>query len=320
MPTAVARPRFAFSRRDPTAILALADKRRRRSGGVRVLALGGQPRDRVYCAQLLASTAGDAFVHVDLALRGRTLADEKSALERLLAFARATPTTLCIDGAESVFEATATAPGERATRLGSYLKKALAAFAGGVVLGMPEKVDADYGRLPALDMEVTFRAPSGAVIAGSPLLLPSQLVDEELLPAHNFSVEIDGVEAGLCAVSAPRLLGGPFSDRDFSPVQGISAFTGLDAEQRAAWPSVTLRRGVTQSTLFYDWKQAQYAGKPLLRDVRIRQLDWPGRRVVNTWLLRDCWAKGWTGPAFDALQRSVAEESLELYYRDVVWR
>ena len=65
-------PRFAFSRRDPSAILTLAEKRRQQSGGVRVLALGGQPRDRIYCAQLLADAAGQAFVHIDLAARRTT--------------------------------------------------------------------------------------------------------------------------------------------------------------------------------------------------------------------------------------------------------
>ena len=50
-------------------ILALADKRRRDAGMARVLALGGQPRDRVYCAQLLAEHAGDVFVHLLFQLR-----------------------------------------------------------------------------------------------------------------------------------------------------------------------------------------------------------------------------------------------------------
>ncbi len=318
--TPEALPRFAFSRRDPAAILALAEKRRRRGGGVRVLALGGQPRDRIYCAQLLADATGQAFAHLDLATPAATLADEKTALERLLAFARATPTTLCIDGAETLFEKTPGAPGERATRLGGYLRKTLAAFDGVVVLGMPERVEADYARLPALDMEVTFRAPSGHVVAGNPLLLPSHVIPEELLPGHNFQVLIDGIEAGMCAVSAPQLLAGPYSAEEFSPPRGIQEFVDLPPQERAAWPTLTLRRAVTQSRLFYTWKQAQYGGKPLVRDVELRQLDWPGRRVVNTWVVKDCWARRWSGPAFDAMQTAVAEEELELHYCDVIWR
>ena len=82
-PPPEALPRFAFSRRDPTAILALAEKRRRQGGGVRVLALGGQPRDRIYCAQLLADVTGQAFAHIDLTTPAATLADEKTALERM---------------------------------------------------------------------------------------------------------------------------------------------------------------------------------------------------------------------------------------------
>jgi len=316
----VALPRFAFSRRDPSQILRLAEKRRSMGAGVRLLALGGQPRDRVYCAQLLAEAAGEAFVHRNLAMGDEDPGQEKAGLERMLAFARATPTTLCLDGAEGLFQRAVSPPGERAGLLGDYLKGTLASFAGTVVLGMPERTEPDYARLPPLDMEVSFRAPSGKVMATHPLLLPSYVVEEDLLPTHNFRVEIDGVEVGLCAISAPQLVAGPFSERDFDPQSGVQGFYGLDAGARDAWPTITLRRGVTQSKLFYEWKQSQYGGKPLVRNLTIRQLDWPGRRVVNTWTIEGCWAKRWSGPVFDALQGAVAEEELELYYQKVVWR
>jgi phage tail-like protein len=313
-------PRFAFSRRDPSAILGLAEKRQREAGGVRLLALGGQPRDRVYCAQLLAEAAGQAFLHLDL---GRGAADpelEKAALERMLAFSRATPTTLCLDGAETLFQRRDGSTGERAGLLGGYLKRTLAGFGGTVVFGMPEQVEPDYSRLPSLDMEVTFRAPSGTVVAGKPVLLPSHVIREELLPSHNFQVEIDGLEVGMCAVTAPVLIAGSYSEFDFDPQTGVQGFQGQGADVRAAWPTITLRRGVTQSKLFYAWKQSQYGGKPLLRDLLVRQLDWPGRRVVNTWAIEGCWAKRWTGPTFDAVQGGVAEEELELFYQKVMWR
>ena len=313
-------PRFAFSRRDPSAILTLAEKRRQQSGGVRVLALGGQPRDRIYCAQLLADAAGQAFVHIDLAARTAGVEDEKTALERMLAFARATPTALCIDGAETLYERKPGALDKRASTLGGYLKKVLTTLDGTVVLGMPEQVEGDHARLPALDMEVTFRAPSGQVVAGNPVLLPSHVIPQDLLPGHNFQVLIDGVEAGMCAVSAPQLVAGPYSADEFSPPRGIQEFIDLPPQERAAWPTLTLRRAVTQSRLFHAWKQSQSGGKPLLRDIEIRQLDWPGRRVVNTWIVKDCWAGRWSGPGFDAMRAAVAEEELELYYCDVIWR
>jgi len=312
--------RFAFSRRDPSEILGRAEKRRSTGTGVRVLALGGQPRDRVYCAQLLAEAAGQAFVHVDLAMGAEDPEQEMAGLKRMLAFAEAMPTTLFLDGVEDLYERTRSPSGERASLLGTYLKTALADFGGTAVLGMPEKAEPDYARLPPLDIEVSFRAPSGNVMATKPLLLPSYVVEEELLPTHNFRVEIDGVEVGLCAVSAPKLIAGPFSELDFDPQTGVQGFHGLDAGAREAWPTITLRRGVTQSSLFYEWKQSQYGGKPLVRDLIIRQLDWPGRRVVNSWSIEGCWAKRWSGPGFDALQSTVAEEELELYYQNVVWR
>jgi len=312
-------PRFAFSRRDPSAILGLARQRRLAGSGVRMLALGGQPRDRIYCAQLLAEEAGQTFVQLDLALDAEDPAKEKAGLERLLAFARVTPTTLCLDGAESLFSFNEAAPGERAKLVGGYLKRTLATFEGNVVFGMPEQVEADYPRLPDLDMEVTFRAPSGRSVAARPLLLPSRAVGDDLLPTRNFRVDIDGVEVGFCAVSAPQLIAGPYSEFDFNPEAGVQGFQGLEPGMRSAWPTITLRRAVSRSKRLYAWKQAQYGGKPLVRNLLIRQLDWPARRVVNSWSIEGCWPKRWSGPDFDAIQGALAEEELELYYQKVVW-
>lgn len=315
-----AHPRFAFSRRDPDAILKLARQRQRSQGSVRVLALGGQARDRVYLAQLLANTLGVAFAQFDLDLRGVAVEDEKLSLERLIGFARSTPAVLFIDGAETIFEQRGAAPGERATALGGYLRRVLKELPGFVVFGMPEQVTADYSRLPNMDLEVTFRAPSGQVISGKPVLLPSYQVDESLLPAHNFRVDIDDVEVGLCEVSAPQLIAGPYSEHDFNPRDGVQAFAALNREDRALWPTITLRRAVSQSRLFFDWKTAQQGGKPLTRVVTIRQLDWSTERVVNTWVVDGCWARRWAGPDFNAAIGAVAEEEIELYYREIFWR
>lgn len=313
-------PRFAFSRRDPSAILQLAEKRLLVGGGLRTLALGGQPRDRTYFAQLLANQNGMGFAQFDLGLQGRAIEDEKVALERLFAFARSSPTVIFLDASDSVFEMRADPPGERSKVLATYLARVLKTHPVSVVFGMPEQVEADYARLPAIDMEVTFRAPSGSVIAGNPVLLPSHLIEDELLPAHNFQVEIGDVGIGLCAVTAPQLIGGPFSEHDFSPMDGVQGFSQLGSEARAAWPTITLRRAVTQSKVLFQWKASQYGGKPLVRDVVLRQLDWPNRRMVNTWVIRECWARRWTGPDFNAAQGAVAEEQLELFYKEVVWR
>ncbi len=219
---------------------------------MRLLALGGQSRDRIYCAQLLADAAGQAFLHIDLNVRRATVADEKASLERARrCLGRATPTTLCIDGSETLYEL------KQIPRRASA-PMSLAAICNGrwghlTVRLCSSNRSRPIMRLPPLDMQVTFRAPSGNVIAGNLVLLPSQLIEEELLPGHNFQVEIE-VEAGMCAVSAPQLLAGPYTQFEFSPPQGIQAFLDLPYAARADWPVLTLRRGVTQSKLFFDWK------------------------------------------------------------------
>lgn len=311
-------PRFAFSRRDPAAIIAAVLARLGDAGGARVLALGGQRRDRVYCAQRLAGAASHAFVEVDLA--ALLVEEARPTLEKILALTRALPTTLYLDGAETLFARETVLPGEQAAALAAYLRRVLGSLPGCVVLGMPEQVLPDHARLPAIDVEVTFRAPVVGRRIDSPVLLQAEVDDDALLPAHRFLVDIGGARAGLCAVSAPALVAGPYSGMAFDPRGGPTAFAALPPEQQAVWPVLRLRRSVGRSTLLYDWKRAQQSGKPVQRDLTIRQLDASGQRVVNRWLVSGCWARAWQGPAFDAMRGAVAEETLELYYCDVDWR
>ncbi len=82
---------------------------------------------------------------------------------------------------------------------------------------------------------------------------------------------------------------------------------------------VVLRRALTTATELYDWHRAIVDGKDDRRDVTIRQLSAPGGRVVNAWRLVRAWPCRWSGPAFDALDSSIACEELELLFDDLVW-
>ncbi|MEM7252016.1 MAG: phage tail protein [Pseudomonadota bacterium] len=311
-------PVFAFSRRDPSTIVDYALKRRRASGAARALALGGSSRDRMYFAQLLADEFGDSFVHMDLRAPANDVDEDKRRLERMLALARTTPTTLCIDGGEKIFEVERARTNERRQTLGPYLQRTLARPVASTVVGMVEGTRPRFESLPTMDMVVTFRAPS--VEIARPIPLPRPSAAETLLPHHRFAVEIDGKPIGLCDVSAPALIGGPYVEGNFDPRGGPEAFAAATPEVQAAWPTVTLRRACGQSRTLFEWKQAQYNGKPALRDLDIHQLDWSGTSIINTWQLSDCWPKAWYGPTFDANNSGISFESLAVYYRNVFWQ
>ncbi len=63
-----------------------------------------------------------------------------------------------------------------------------------------------------------------------------------------------------------------------------------------------------------------YGGKPLVRDVQVRQLDLEGTTRGQYLDRQGLLGEKLTGPDFDAAQGSVAQEQLALYYQEVTWR
>lgn len=127
---------------------------------------------------------------------------------------------------------------------------------------------------------------------------------EPLLRISCFQVQIGDREVGVAAVS--RL----------SSETDPEARPGTRVHRLAP---VVLRRAITTATDLFDWRMALVAGKDDRRDVTIRQLSAPGGSVVNAWKLVQAWPCRWSGPAFDALDNSVACEELELMFEELVW-
>ncbi len=90
-------------------------------------------------------------------------------------------------------------------------------------------------------------------------------------------------------------------------------------ERHHRFETVVLRRALTRSTELYDWRRRIVDGKDDRRVVTIQQLEAPGGEIANSWRLMDAWPCRWTGPAFNALDNSVAHEELELAFDDLVW-
>jgi phage tail-like protein len=127
---------------------------------------------------------------------------------------------------------------------------------------------------------------------------------EPLLRTSYFRVLIDERELGFAQIS--RLT----SETELTTPAG---------ERPHRFETVVLRRALTHSTELFDWRRRTLAGDDDRREVTIQQLESPGGRIANSWQLVGAWPCRWSGPAFDALDSSVAYEELELAFDDLIW-
>jgi phage tail-like protein len=147
------------------------------------------------------------------------------------------------------------------------------------------------------------RGPSSGPIAGT-----------------RFTVSIEGRDVAVARVSPPHLL----VDRGSLQLESLGDRHPLVWSGGPASGAVVLERAFDGDTTFYAWRRraathdvkAQHAAT---RDVEVAVLDAAGE-VVATMLLHRAWPVRWSGPALDANEASVATESLELVYADLLMR
>lgn len=121
------------------------------------------------------------------------------------------------------------------------------------------------------------------------------------LPKMHFRAFIDAEEVDLVSISALNLPDGEHTDPEIRQ-------------------TVTLRRGVGPSRLFYDWNQTRFSKKDDTRTVTIVLLDQAGGRPVNIWQLVNARPVRWSGPDLDAMGNGIAMEELEIGYDGINWR
>ncbi|NTU84788.1 MAG: phage tail protein [Chloroflexales bacterium] len=129
----------------------------------------------------------------------------------------------------------------------------------------------------------------------------------------NFRVEIEGLEAG-----------------GFSEVSGlemqIDVFTYREGGENlfeyqlpgpASYPShLTLRRGLTDVDLFWEWIQRAAQGDIVRRNLTISLLGTASEPVM-IWDCRRVFPVRWSGPQLRADSAAVAVESLELAHHGI---
>jgi phage tail-like protein len=130
--------------------------------------------------------------------------------------------------------------------------------------------------------------------------------------SYNFKVEIDGIiQAGFQEAGGLDSSTDPIDYREGTDPNHVRKLTGLNKVS-----PITLKRGITDSTELWVWRQTVVNGKAERRNVSIVLLDDTGMEKLR-WNVRNAWPSKWTGPAFNASTAGIAVESLELTHEEL---
>jgi phage tail-like protein len=122
-----------------------------------------------------------------------------------------------------------------------------------------------------------------------------------------FAVEINGTRAG-----------------GFSEVTGLEVRTEVDdyreggvndyvhkIAKETRYPNLTLKRGITDKTDFWDWHQQIVGGDIERKTVSVVLLDSLGQEKWR-WVFREAYPVKWNGTDLNATGNTVVVESIEL--------
>jgi phage tail-like protein len=128
----------------------------------------------------------------------------------------------------------------------------------------------------------------------------------------NFVVEVDGAEVGGFSE-----VGG--LDSENTPIEYREGADATNAVRKLPgiekYSMVQLKRGITGSTYFWEWRKLVrdgLSGFPPYRTVTIKLLDDKHDKVAMTWTLTNAWPSKLTGPSLNAKGNDIAIEQLDL--------
>lgn len=129
----------------------------------------------------------------------------------------------------------------------------------------------------------------------------------------NFQIEIQGlVIGGFMEVSGLQV---EIETKDY--VEGGQNAFVHKLPGPARYPSnLTLKRGLTDSDLFWSWQKDVSAGKIKRRNGSVILLDESGTERLR-WNFFNAYPVRWNGPQFNAESASVAFETLELAHTGI---
>ena len=140
---------------------------------------------------------------------------------------------------------------------------------------------------------------------------------EESIPLLNnqFTVDIDSPESRCSRNDISFVsINGIQSESKASLLSWLISFLKHNTKNQ-----ITLCRAIDTDHYFYDWHMANLNSKKDLRTLTIIQINQNDREPVNAWRFYDCWLDTWQGPDFDAINASIAYETIKIGYRSFTW-
>jgi phage tail-like protein len=133
---------------------------------------------------------------------------------------------------------------------------------------------------------------------------------------YRFRVEIDGItEAGFREVTIPTSTQEPIEYREGGEPIHTRKLPGLNK-----YGNVTLKWGITNSMVLYDWRKKIEEGKVESERKNIRifiQNDLPAGEDKLEWELYEAWPTVYTAPELNATGNEIAIESLEIVCEEI---
>ena len=130
-----------------------------------------------------------------------------------------------------------------------------------------------------------------------------------MLPYRNFRfrLEIDGLEAG----GFSEVTGFDASIVVMEYREGDMVQTPMKMPGLKKYGNITLRKGLADTTVLYDWITAGIEGEVERKTLTITLLD-QTESPVASWQIINAWPVKYTGPDFNATSSEVAIETLEV--------
>lgn len=122
-----------------------------------------------------------------------------------------------------------------------------------------------------------------------------------------YKVEIDGLDAG----GFSEVTGFDASIDVIEYREGNMVPTPMKVPGLKKYGNITLKQGLVDSTVLYDWMIAGVDGEVDRKTITITLLDNTGADAAS-WQVINAWPMKYTAPDFNATSSEVAVESLEI--------
>lgn len=133
-------------------------------------------------------------------------------------------------------------------------------------------------------------------------------------PVFNFQVEVEGLIAG--SFSEVSGLGAEIDIEEYRE-GGVNEFVHK-LLKNTKYGNLICRKGVTKSTLLYDWYKRIVIGNIERRMITIILLD-SQKIPIKNWSFKNCIPIHWKGPELKSDSNTIAIESVELVHQGLIW-